>query len=64
MAARSMTVSSSSGDPTNAKAWWQLGDLYETTHQWDKLAQTLAKLVDLTSDDDVKALVHYYASQQ
>jgi tetratricopeptide (TPR) repeat protein len=42
-------------DPTNAKAWWQLGDLYETTHQWDKLAQTLAKLVDLTSDDDVKA---------
>jgi len=42
-------------DPTNAKAWWQLGDLYETTHQWDKLAQTLAKLVDLTNDDDVKA---------
>ena len=42
-------------DPSNAKAWWQLGDLYETTHQWDKLAQALAKLVELTSDDDVKA---------
>jgi tetratricopeptide (TPR) repeat protein len=42
-------------DPSNAKAWWQLGDLYETTHQWDKLAQALAKLVELTNDDDVKA---------
>ncbi|MFZ1864320.1 MAG: tetratricopeptide repeat protein [Polyangiales bacterium] len=42
-------------DPSNAKAWWQLGDLYETTHQWDKLAQALAKLVELTGDDDVKA---------
>jgi len=42
-------------DPSNAKAWWQLGDLYETTHQWDKLAQALAKLVELTSDDEVKA---------
>jgi tetratricopeptide (TPR) repeat protein len=42
-------------DPSNAKAWWQLGDLYETTHQWDKLAQALAKLVELTDDDDVKA---------
>ena len=42
-------------DPGNAKAWWQLGDLYETTQQWDKLAQALAKLVELTSDDDVKA---------
>jgi len=42
-------------DPGNAKAWWQLGDLYETTHQWDKLAQALAKLVDLTDDQDVKA---------
>ncbi len=42
-------------DPGNAKAWWQLGDLYETTHQWDKLAQALAKLVELTDDDEVKA---------
>ncbi|MBW2225408.1 MAG: hypothetical protein JRF54_14635 [Deltaproteobacteria bacterium] len=42
-------------DPSNAKAWWQLGDLYETTQQWDKLAQALAKLVELTSDDEVKA---------
>ncbi|MGD8606665.1 MAG: tetratricopeptide repeat protein [Myxococcales bacterium] len=42
-------------DPSNAKAWWQLGDLYEATHQWDKLAQALAKLVELTNDDDVKA---------
>jgi len=42
-------------DPTNAKAWWQLGDLYETTQQWDNLAQVLAKLVELTDDDDVKA---------
>ncbi|MDH3653775.1 MAG: tetratricopeptide repeat protein [Myxococcales bacterium] len=42
-------------DPSNAKAWWQLGDLYETTHQWDKLAQALAKLVELTDDDAVKA---------
>ncbi len=42
-------------DPSNARAWWQLGDLYETTHQWDKLAQALAKLVELTNDDDVKA---------
>ncbi|KPK16922.1 MAG: hypothetical protein AMJ62_03270 [Myxococcales bacterium SG8_38] len=42
-------------DPSNAKAWWQLGDLYETTHQWDKLAQALAKLVELTNDDGVKA---------
>ncbi len=42
-------------DPSNAKAWWQLGDLYETTQQWDKLAQALAKLVELTSDDQVKA---------
>ncbi len=42
-------------DPGNAKAWWQLGDLYETTQQWDKLAQALAKLVELTSDDEVKA---------
>ena len=42
-------------DPSNAKAWWQLGDLYETTQQWDKLAQALAKLVELTDDDQVKA---------
>jgi tetratricopeptide (TPR) repeat protein len=42
-------------DPSNAKAWWQLGDLYETTQQWDKLAQALAKLVELTGDDEVKA---------
>jgi tetratricopeptide (TPR) repeat protein len=42
-------------DPSNAKAWWQLGDLYETTQQWDKLAQALAKLVELTSDEEVKA---------
>ncbi|MGB5268369.1 MAG: tetratricopeptide repeat protein [Polyangiales bacterium] len=42
-------------DPSNAKAWWQLGDLYETTQQWDKLAQALAKLVELTDDDAVKA---------
>ena len=42
-------------DPSNAKAWWQLGDLYETTQQWDNLAQVLAKLVELTSDDEVKA---------
>ena len=42
-------------DPSNAKAWWQLGDLYETTQQWDNLAQVLAKLVELTNDDDVKA---------
>ncbi len=42
-------------DPSNAKAWWQLGDLYETTQQWDKLAQALAKLVELTGDDAVKA---------
>ena len=42
-------------DPSNAKAWWQLGDLYETTQQWDKLAQALAKLVELNSDDEVKA---------
>jgi len=42
-------------DPGNAKAWWQLGDLYETTQQWDKLAQALAKLVELSSDDEVKA---------
>ncbi|MEM7434679.1 MAG: tetratricopeptide repeat protein [Myxococcota bacterium] len=42
-------------DPSNAKAWWQLGDLYETTHQWDNLAQVLAKLVELTNDDEVKA---------
>lgn len=42
-------------DPSNAKAWWQLGDLYEATQQWDKLAQALAKLVDLTKDDEVKA---------
>ena len=42
-------------DPSNAKAWWQLGDLYETTQQWDKLAQALAKLVELTGDDSVKA---------
>ncbi|MGB5286565.1 MAG: tetratricopeptide repeat protein, partial [Polyangiales bacterium] len=40
---------------SNAKAWWQLGDLYETTQQWDKLAQALAKLVELTADDAVKA---------
>jgi len=45
-------------DPSNAKAWWQLGDLYETTHQWDKLAQALAKLVELTDDDDVKATTY------
>ncbi len=45
-------------DPSNAKAWWQLGDLYETTHQWDKLAQALAKLVELTSDDEVKATTY------
>ena len=45
-------------DPSNAKAWWQLGDLYETTHQWDKLAQALAKLVELTSDDSVKATTY------
>jgi tetratricopeptide (TPR) repeat protein len=32
-----------------------VGDLYETTQQWDKLAQALAKLVELTSDDEVKA---------
>ena len=42
-------------DPTNAQAWWQLGDLYETTKQWDKLAQVLAKLVELTNDSEVKA---------
>lgn len=42
-------------DPTNAQAWWQLGDLYETTKQWDKLAQVLAKLVELTNDPVVKA---------
>jgi tetratricopeptide (TPR) repeat protein len=42
-------------DPSNAKAWWQLGDLYEATQQWDKLAQALAKLVELTDDDAVKA---------
>ncbi len=42
-------------DPSNAKAWWQLGDLYETTQQWDNLAQVLAKLVELTNDDEVKA---------
>ncbi|MDH4282090.1 MAG: tetratricopeptide repeat protein, partial [Myxococcales bacterium] len=42
-------------DPSNAQAWWQLGDLYETTQQWDKLAQALAKLVELTDDDEVKA---------
>jgi tetratricopeptide (TPR) repeat protein len=45
-------------DPSNAKAWWQLGDLYETTHQWDKLAQALAKLVELTNDDEVKATTY------
>ena len=49
-------------DPSNAKAWWQLGDLYETTHQWDKLAQALAKLVELTDDDEVK-VAYVYTSQ-
>ncbi len=42
-------------DPSNAEAWWQLGDLYETTQKWDELAQTLAKLVEMTDDDEVRA---------
>ena len=42
-------------DPAHAQAWWQLGDLYETTQRWDELAQVLAKLVEMTDDDDVKA---------
>ena len=42
-------------DPTHAQAWWQLGDLYEETKQWDELAKTLKTLVEMTDDPGVKA---------
>ncbi len=45
-------------DPTHAKAWWQLADLYETTQQWESLAQVLGRVVEMTDDNAVRADMH------
>ena len=42
-------------DPRNARALWQLAELYESTGQHEKQEEQLSKLVNLTEDRDIKA---------
>ncbi|MDQ3031105.1 MAG: hypothetical protein M3Y87_01715 [Myxococcota bacterium] len=42
-------------DPNNVPAQQQLGELYRSTQQWQRLAQTLGAIVGLTSDPTIKA---------
>ena len=42
-------------DPVNVEAMRQIAELHRTTHNWQALAQTLARLVEMTEDAQERA---------